>query len=122
MTTMELLQVARDMFDSGRVATSYRVMDEAQPDYAYLGCTLRKRVPWWFDATFVPEWLTWENTRAQRRSVRGERPIAVRWLGPVSTRTLRTLRAFRVPREIRLSGEETLQEIGETTWIVSRAT
>lgn len=42
MTTMELLQVARDMFDSGRVAASYRVMDEAQPNCAYLGRTSRE--------------------------------------------------------------------------------
>jgi len=39
VTTMELLQVARDMFDSGRVAASYRVMDEAQPAWEWRGCT-----------------------------------------------------------------------------------
>lgn len=43
-TTMQLLQVARDMFDSGRTAASYRVIDEAQPDWAWRGRTASRIV------------------------------------------------------------------------------
>lgn len=44
VTTMQLLQVARDLFDRGEVAASYRVMDEACDDGCkHVGLTAARR-------------------------------------------------------------------------------
>lgn len=39
---MDHLRVARDLFDSGNVAASYRVMDQVQPDFVYMRQTYRR--------------------------------------------------------------------------------